>query len=204
MFISTKQYCFFVSLLITVFLLTSCGPKRSIMIFSQLEPLSFSSLEKDMIETINTYRKKNRLPTLRPDPLLSRIARSWSEEMARAEFCAHVHPEDSSMTPQERLTLYNRARLNRGKSIIRVTNLYENVGFYSRSGKFSEKKMADIVWKGFLKSRKHKKNILQKKTESVGIGIVVGSYKGVKAVYVTQLFSVSSKNSSVFIGADAL
>jgi len=198
-----KRILGFISVLIVI-LLNGCAPKNSILLFPTLEPLTFSNIEEKMHEEINSYRKSKRLPQLRPDPLLSTIARSWSEEMAREEFCSHVHPDDKSMDPQQRLVLFNKSRLNRQKSIIRVELLLENVGFNARSGRVDKTKMFETVWQGLLDSKRHRKNILNKKIMNVGIGIVIGSYKNRNAMYVTQLFTVPSGNSSNFIGAEDL
>lgn len=67
----------------------------------------------------------------------------------------------------------------------------------SRTGKSIKyqtyKEFASRMVENWMQSPDHRKNILNKNFERIGIGVAIGTYNGFKAVYVTQHFIGSLK-----------
>ena len=131
-------------------------------------PADLGAWEARLVEEINKIRSDHALPRQFISPELARIARHYSEDMARRGFFAHQNPEgfDLSQRVQGRNLQYIR--------------LAENIG--RNRGADDPVAQALEAWMG---SRSHRKNILTEGFIETGVGIAVNE-KGM--FYFTQLF----------------
>jgi uncharacterized protein YkwD len=111
-----------------------------------------SPLEKEVLELTNEERKKKELPPLRPDPLLFKVARGHSDNMAKQSKMEHVL---DGKTPFDRL---REARYP-------YTFAGENIA-YGLNTPVKE------IFQGWMESPKHRDNILNDRFTEIGIGAV--------------------------------
>jgi uncharacterized protein YkwD len=123
-----------------------------------------SKAEKRLLDLTNEERKKNDLPLLTPSPLLFKVARAHSANMAKQNKMEHV--------------LDGKKSAQRVKEAgYRYLSTGENIAF----GNYPLDKLVE-AWMG---SKLHRANILNKKFTEIGFGIVPDK-DGVP--YFTQLF----------------
>jgi uncharacterized protein YkwD len=131
-----------------------------------------SADEQTLLKLLNAARAKEKLPALKVSPLLTKIARAHSANMAKQGKMAHV--------------LDGKGPAERAKDAgYDYRKIGENVAF-SDDGDEGPTPLSEIqeMW---MKSKAHRKNILEPKYREVGLA-VVRTRKG-KAYY-TQLFGV--------------
>ncbi|HMF14309.1 MAG TPA: CAP domain-containing protein, partial [Gemmataceae bacterium] len=126
--------------------------------------------ERKIFELTNEARKKEKLPPLKLNATLVKVARAHSANMAKQEKMAH---ELDGKNPTDRIKDAGYDPLSTG----------ENVGE-------TEGGTAEEIFKMWMDSPPHKANILREKVEEIGIGIARSS-KGV--VYYTQVFATPRK-----------
>ena len=140
-----------------------------------------SALEQRIHESINAERVRNRLPGLELDQALSRIARAHSLDMATRDFFDHVNPEGK--TPSDRGDAGGfscRKGLPDGSYAIGLAenlfqnNLYDRIMFVDGKASYawnSLEHIAATTVQGWMKSRGHRTNILNRSHGRSGIGI---------------------------------
>lgn len=71
------------------------GLPRDIWVVVMADPLrpAMAGWKEDVVARVNTFRGRNTLPPLRPDPLLDRAAQAHAEDMLRRDYVAHESPE---------------------------------------------------------------------------------------------------------------
>ena len=124
-----------------------------------------SKEEKQLLDLTNQERKKEKLPLLKPSPLLFKIARAHSANMAKQNKMSHVLDGKNSAQ-----------RVKEGG--YRYLSTGENIAF----GDLSQ----EALVKAWMGSKLHRANILSKKVTEIGLGIVPDK-NGVP--YYTQLFA---------------
>lgn len=133
---------------------------------------TLSAAEKKLLDLTNAEREKEELPPLKANPILTKLARAHSQNMAKQEKLGH---DLDCKSPFDRLREakyeYQRAA--------------ENV---AQSGE--QASMADIM-KLWLDSEPHRANILGDGYTEIGIGVAKND-KG--EVYATQVFAKPFKN----------
>jgi uncharacterized protein YkwD len=121
--------------------------------------------EKKLIDLTNQQRKKHDLPPLKISPLLTKVARAHSENMAKQEKLDHVL---DGQNPFQRLKAANY--------------LYkfaaENVAFRLNV------ELPEII-ENWMKSPLHRKNVLGKDYTEIGIGAAIARDG---TIYYTQVF----------------
>src|ERR1700694_5898477 len=127
----------------------------------------YGATESRIFDFINAERRRQGLPALVYNPELDRMAKIQAENMARFQKMAHVIPESSlpTLTDRARASGYPFARLA------------ENVALGYPS--------AETVVEGWMASKGHRANILQRDVEETGIGIARSSAGG---LYYCQVF----------------
>ncbi len=165
-------------------------------------------LEKTIFKYTNIARKKNHLLSFIWDDALALTARDHSIEMAKLKYMAHESPVSKNKTLKHRLenhdvTLVNHAfgenlgvdyfldvagkpfyMINDDKGeVILVDGKTEKPVPHQTYKQFAKKIVAN-----WMKSPGHRKNILNKQYQLLGIGISKGEYQGLPAIYVTQNF----------------
>ena len=109
---------------------------------------------------LNEQRAARGLRPLRSSRQLAEAARAHSANMVRQRFFDHVCPQGSTVTSRIRQTSYLRGRY-RGWSV------GENIAW--GSGYLATPR--EIV-RGWMRSRGHRDNILERRYRNIGIGIV--------------------------------
>ncbi|MGH9907783.1 MAG: CAP domain-containing protein [Pyrinomonadaceae bacterium] len=125
--------------------------------------------ERRAFEVTNKMRVKNGLTQLSWDPVLCRMARRHSEDMARLGFFSHLTPEG--------LRLRDRAR---AVGIERYRVLGENIAYnqgHDDPGAFAVER--------WMVSSGHRANILSREFRGAAIGSFVGADG---TVYLSQIF----------------
>jgi uncharacterized protein YkwD len=130
------------------------------------EPAKFEMTkeEQKLVELTNAERKKKDLPVLKPSPLLIKVARAHSANMAKQGKMAH---ELDGKNPFQRLKEAGYTYFFAGENV--AAGLDE----------------LDEVMKGWMESEPHRKNILSEKFTEIGVG-VARDKKG--EPYFTQVF----------------
>jgi uncharacterized protein YkwD len=126
--------------------------------------------EQKILDLTNEARKKEKLPPLKLNATLVKVARAHSANMAKQEKMAH---DLDGKNPTQRIKDAGYPALSTG----------ENVGE-------TEGGTAEDIFKMWMDSPPHKANILRDKVEEIGVGMARSS-KGV--VYYTQVFATPQK-----------
>jgi uncharacterized protein YkwD len=126
--------------------------------------------EQKILELTNKAREKEKLPALKLNAVLVKVARDHSANMAKQEKMDH---ELDGKNPTQRVKDAGYAPSSTG----------ENLGE-------TEGGTAEEIFKMWMDSPTHKANILRDKIEEIGVGIARSS-KGV--VYYTQVFATPRK-----------
>ena len=145
------------------------GSTRPASVMSAHAPLAATSMEMRVFELINEQRAANGEPLLVWDAELCRMAREHSEKMVRLDFINHVGPDGLDMVA--------RAHAN-GISGWRALgeNIAYNQGFDDPAAFAVER---------WMKSTKHRSNILRAQFTHSAIGIARAADGG---VFFTQVF----------------
>jgi uncharacterized protein YkwD len=130
-------------------------------------PTTLGATETRIFRLINAERRRQGLPDLAYNPQLDRMARIQAQNMARFQKMAHVIPQATLPT------LTDRAR----ESGYPYMRLAENVALGYPS--------AETVVEGWMASKGHRANILNRDVEETGIAIARSSAGG---VYYCQVF----------------
>jgi uncharacterized protein YkwD len=164
---------FFVLLLFAVFLPLNCllfpseasAQRRN----NRNARTDFGSEAFEIYELINSRRQRSRLRQLAWDDDVAKMARRYSEEMARGNFFSHHDRRGRSVADRaENFGL-------RGWTMI-GENLFFCEGF---------DEISNLAVNGWLKSSTHKKNMLNSQWTTTGIGIA-SNRSG--RIYITQVF----------------
>ncbi len=142
------------------------------------DKVKLSADEKALVEMLNKVRAKEKLPPLKVNAVLCKVARKHSENMAKQEKMAHIL---DGKKPGDRVTAAGYDwRL-----------VLENLAIADAGGD-PDKPPAPPgdVHKGWMESKAHRANILNPRPTEVGLG-VVRSKKG--NYYYTQVFALPRK-----------
>ncbi len=137
-----------------------------------IQPVSAENFDDDefqIFQLVNSERYKNQLNNLEWDDKLAKIAREYSQTMARENFLEHTDAQGK--------TVVDRAKDQR---LGNWRKIGENLFFCRGITKFDT-----IAVKGWMKSMTHRQNILDKSWTATGIGIAQ-SRDG--SIYITQVF----------------
>ncbi len=129
-----------------------------------------SRSEAEVFDLINRERLRARLSGLAWDDRLARPARDYSRQMAREGFFDHYDPAGRTVTDRALA-----ARIRNWSSI------GENLFFCEEHPDF-----ATTAVRGWMKSRTHRINILERDWTTTGIGIASRSDG---SIFVTQVFT---------------
>ena len=137
-------------------------------------------LEQKVHFGINAARATNGAsPQLRWDDRLGAVARAHSEDMTTRGYFDHDNPE--GLGPSDRI---DKAGYNCWKGS--HYGVAENITIELVSSSLD--RMADGAVQSWLNSPGHRTNLLGRQYDRTGIGASFGTWRGYKAVYVTQVF----------------
>jgi uncharacterized protein YkwD len=152
------------------------------------------SLERRIHDLINKERSAKKLRALQFDEKLSSIARAHSTDMARRKFFSHINPDGKDPTARGELAGY-RCKKDFGSYFteglaenLYQGNLYSSVRTRGTVKTYTWNTLEDLAGQsvsGWMKSKGHRENILQKTYERTGVGVAIGKDD---KVYVTQVF----------------
>ncbi|HEX2640266.1 MAG TPA: CAP domain-containing protein [Pyrinomonadaceae bacterium] len=131
--------------------------------------LTAANDEFEVFDRVNRERTKIGLRNLEWDEEAARVARAYSQRMAREGFFDHIDPDGNSVVERA-----ERSRLRRWSMI--GENLFECSSYdgYTR-----------LAVSGWLRSPSHRQNMLDRRWTSTGIGIARGRDG---SIFVTQVF----------------
>ncbi|MCA1623383.1 MAG: CAP domain-containing protein [Acidobacteria bacterium] len=125
--------------------------------------------EDEIFRLVNLERRKRRLNELDWDEQLAKMARKYSEKMARENFFSHFDPEGG-----------NAAKRAKKAKIKNWSKIGENLFTIERVSKFEA-----FVVKYWMESPTHEENILDEEWTTTGVGIF-GVDNG--DIFITQIF----------------
>ena len=143
------------------------------------EETTITQLEMKIHEGINAERINYGGSALRWDDELAALARAHSDDMTRRGYFSHDTPE--GLDPTDRL---HRAGLSCRKGF--HYGIAENLAIETALGNL-ERTAAEAV-SGWMNSSGHRRNLLNGRYGTTGIGASFGNWQGYKAVYLTQVF----------------
>jgi len=132
--------------------------------------LNATKIENILLRLLRQTRRTHRLPKLADNHKLQQLARFQSTQMARQNFFAHVDPQGRDPTQRMKM-LFPEV----------IGGIGENIAYNYGN---SDWEVAQKIFKAWMHSPGHRKNILSKKYNSIGIGV---AFKD-RRVYATQNF----------------
>ncbi|HKX12351.1 MAG TPA: CAP domain-containing protein [bacterium] len=117
-------------------------------------------VESRIFESTNGVREGKKLKPLASEELLAKAAHDHAQDMMKRNYLSHFSPEKKSVV--DRLKKY-RPKLNRSVG----ENLHT---IASAGGLFDPKAIAEQMMKDWMNSSSHRKNILAKNFEFLGVG----------------------------------
>lgn len=125
--------------------------------------------ENEIFRLINIERRKRRLNYLVWDGEVAKMARKYSEKMARESFFSHFDPQGA-----------NVAKRVKNAKIKGWSKLGENLFYVENIAEFDA-----FAVKGWMNSPGHRQNILDDDWTTTGVGIGIAENG---EVYITQVF----------------
>ena len=149
-----------------------CSFVIATIIITQLFSLTLaqSGSEGEVFDMVNRERSRARLRSLEWDSRLARLARDYSRQMAREGFFDHYDPAGRTVIDRAQ-----KARLSNWSSI------GENLFFCDPHDYFAE-----TAIRGWMKSRTHRTNMLDRNWTATGVGIATARDG---SIYITQVFT---------------
>ena len=138
-----------------------------------------SELELKVHAGINTERVQNGGVPLKWEEQLAAVARAHSDDMASRAYFSHDTSE--GLGPSERID-------RSGYSCWKGSHygVAENIAIETSLGNLDQAAAAAV--KGWMNSPGHRTNLLGRQYDRTGIGASFGTWRGYKAVYLTQVF----------------
>lgn len=186
-------------------LCSSCAGAQSNTTFTVPENVHASADSPDYSETrlenfirlaVNRIRARHDLPALEHDPRLDNIARPHSVDMAENDFFDHDNPSGESPTDRGLKSDFEcRIPVEGGyysglAENLYYTHTYASVTRLSQAGAHSysydwknEETIADEIAEGWYDSPPHRKNLLDPRALTQGMGVYIRSDH---RIYVTQ------------------
>lgn len=151
-----------------------CGetPPTSILVEAQQEdppPASAEEAEQRLLALVNRDRRKAGLAELQWDEAVTKVARSYSEEMKRTRVVAHISPTSGSAADRVRA-----AKINTQLVLENVARAYGVAEAHA----------------GLMDSPGHHQNLMSPLATTIGIGVALGNLvSGRPEMFVTQVFT---------------
>ena len=128
---------------------------------------TIAQMEEQTRRRINEIRQKHGLKPLKANPALAKVARNYSQQMAKQNFFAHQSPAGESAV--DRLRKAGIRYQLMGENLFKGVNISQPV---------------DRAVDGWMKSPGHRENILRPGFSETGIGI----WRDGREYHFTQLF----------------
>jgi uncharacterized protein YkwD len=168
----TRRLLFACGLILTLSLTVSQADEKAKVKNSKLPAkVKMKADEKQLFDLLNAARAKEKLPALVPNPVLFKLARDHSANMAKQKKMAH-ELDGKKVKDRAKAASYDYRYIG------------ENVAWSEDQPEMKE------IHEGWMKSKGHRENILKEPYREVGLGIAKSS-KG--EYYFTQVFGVLRK-----------
>ena len=139
--------------------------------------MGWENIEKEVIRLTNAERIKRGIRSLNSNSKLHRAAQKHSKYMMRHRYIGHSGPNGNK--PWDRAQSEGYAWYSVG----------ENVFHYPHSRKRSDRRTAQLLVKGWMKSPGHRENILNREYSDIGVAVVRRLPRG-RTYYATQVFGL--------------
>jgi len=149
---------------------SSCAFLITLVGLSNASALAQSRAESEVFDLVNHERSRARLGSLAWDDRLGRLARDYSRKMAREGFFDHYDGNGRTVIDRAQ-----NARIDNWAAI------GENLFFCDGHPTFTRTAIS-----GWLKSRIHRTNMLDRSWTATGIGVATADDG---AIFITQLFT---------------
>ncbi|MBN1457968.1 MAG: CAP domain-containing protein [Armatimonadetes bacterium] len=159
-----------VGVLVFFVVATSCVAAAQAQTVAPVTSAGMTPDEQLVLRLLNAERVDRDLLPLRFDPLLVKVARDHSRDMAERGYFAHVTPSPAETTPLQR---YEQALGRKPEAVVG-----ENIGY-------AEEPLMGLIHASLMKSPDHKANILDVEYRYVGVGVFAFPDG---RVWVTQMF----------------
>ncbi len=147
----------------------------SLDLLPQNKAHSSSITSANILELTNYSRNAYGLKNLRANAMLSKAAQEKAKNMLSEQYFSHNSPY--GQTPWDFIKAQGYRYIIAGENL--AINFYDS----------------ESLENAWMNSPGHKANILNKDFEDIGIGMAQGTYKGVKAVFVVQMFGASAEQN---------
>lgn len=128
-----------------------------------------AAVRRELLTRLNDARAAQRIPPLRPQPRLDRVAQDYAERMLREGFYDHHDPMGASVLERVQAIGYS----------------FSMVGENLASGQFT----AEQVFDGWMGSPAHRENLLDRDFREVGHGVAHGKGAAGWQVLWVQVFA---------------
>ncbi len=128
-----------------------------------------AAVRRELVRRLNEERAAQRIPPLRAQPRLDRVAQDYAERMLREGFYEHHDPSGASVLERVQAIGYS----------------FSAVGENLASGQFT----AEQVFDGWLASPAHRENLLDRDFREVGHGVAHGKGAAGWQVLWVQVFA---------------
>lgn len=133
--------------------------------------LKDEQIRKDIINITNQYRGNSKLLRLSENTLLDTSAQKKAEDMLNRGYFEHIGPNGEPIT----------------RFVVESGYEYVSVGENLAMGSFED---GNAIMQGWMNSKEHKDNILNKHYLDIGVGVARGNYHGHATIIAVQHFGV--------------
>jgi uncharacterized protein YkwD len=164
------------------------------------EEFKMTPREKEVVDLTNLERKKKDLPPLKPNPLLYKIARDHSANMAKQRQMKHVLGDTAPDILAARMVGLPSLPFGSGSFMAvyalvsgRTKTPFQRILAAGYDYRYAGENIAEadrdfaakVIVKDWMESENHRKNILYPKFTEIGVGIIPGKKD---LLYYTQVF----------------
>ncbi|MBU6447754.1 hypothetical protein KGQ24_02865 [Patescibacteria group bacterium] len=162
-----KSLSFYAALMVSAKLITL----MSLDLVPKSYAYSSAVTPDNILQLTNFSRQAFGLKPLVDNPELAQAAQAKADDMIKNQYFAHVSPQ--GLTPWDFIKSAGYNYIIAGENLA--------INFYT----------SEDVENAWMNSPDHKANILNKDFDDIGIAVEQGTYKGLKAMFVVQMFGSS-------------
>jgi uncharacterized protein YkwD len=164
------------------------------------EEFKMTAREKEVVDLTNLQRKKKGLPPLKPNPLLFKIARDHSANMAKQRQMKHILGDTAPDILAARTVGLLNSPFGSGSFMAayalvseRTKTPFQRILAAGYDYRYAAENIAEAdkdytgkdIMKDWMDSEHHRKNIMYPKFTEIGVGIIPGKKN---LLYYTQVF----------------
>ncbi len=162
-----KSLSFYAALMVSAKLITM----MSLDLVPKSYAYSSAVTPENILQLTNFSRQAFGLGPLAMNPELSAAAQAKADDMLKNQYFGHISPQ--GLTPWDFIKSAGYNYIIAGENLA--------INFYT----------SEDVENAWMNSPDHKANILNKDFDDIGVAVEQGTYKGLKAIFVVQMFGSS-------------